>query len=1022
MARVIIPTFHPGMLATAGDSSLAKFTHVVQNDIGKALRLTQSPSTWDERVVWETDSVGRLRWQFPTIEDVSDFIGPLIRYNLGGQDVPLTFDVETSGDHQLQCKLLCIGLGYVDIDASIAANKRVRRVINIPLLRQGGAPYWAPHDEWVIREYLKHILSAPYITKRCHNGSFDTVVMWAQGIPVHGWREDSMQLHHVYDAELPQNLGFVGSRLTDNRFWKDDVKGEVAWLDMDETTLRSYNLRDVLVTMDSHDALLPFVKQEGLFPLYQQEVQLCQLMARATIRGCAIDYERRDSRHIDAKTGKPVGLAPQLEIQMAESLALLRQIAGPTFDPGKPAQLRWLLFEKLALPVVAETASGLPATNKEAFMLLDVAADSDEQKATLRGITQWRQAQKFLSTFVTGLEALNDGRFHPSWKLLPVTGRLGSSPNFQNLPGRIKRIFRAAKGYKLIGIDLSQAELRLLGFFTGEKTLREMYAKDINVHTVNASTLFKVKCPPEAADHINVQTEDYLRASLGPGVYDSFPVMPKKNWKGTRTLAKNFEFGCIRRGTKVAVLDERGAVPIEAVKPGDMTWCWDGEKYAPTRIKHAWSTGTQPCITLTLRDGARKLKTLTLTACHKMLLRDGTMRPAGELQPGDRLMPFRRWKTKGGYRQVDPRNDNAVVYEHRWVAGEVDPKRHVHHENENREDNRSENLVSLTSHEHHVEHPFTPSAEHVEALREAGRRQWAGDRAALVAKLTEARTASAQWQKSIRDPAVVARRMAGIAKMNATRPPKPPCACGEPSMAKGLCKRCYNREYRFKKNHEVVSVTAAASYEVWDLEVEHPAHNFALDKCVFVSNSAYGAEDETLYKVLRSKRDPETNELMFPHITLAEVQALRINWKRLRPGIIHFWETIAKATRDAGLYRCPISGRVRKYRGGFKRNEMINGPIQTGVASWMNRCMLLIQDVYDRETGGAAQIMQQVHDALTAEAPDEYAQRAGEVMHQVLGERFDINPGAQFTDAIATVHGARLPADPALIADHLDKT
>jgi len=161
---------------------------------------------------------------------------------------------------------------------------------------------------------------------------------------------------------------------------------------------------------------------------------------------------------------------------------------------------------------------------------------------------------------------------------------------------------------------------------------------------------------------------------------------------------------------------------------------------------------------------------------------------------------------------------------------------------------------------------------------------------------------------------------------------------------------------------------------------------------------------------------------MFPHITLAEVQALRINWKRLRPGIIRFWETIAKATRDAGGYKCPISGRVRKYRGGFKRNEMINGPIQTGVASWMNRCMLLIQDVYDRETGGAAQIVQQVHDALTAEAPDGYAQRAGEVMHQVLGERFDIIPGAQFTDAIATVHGARLPADPALIADHLDKT
>lgn len=923
MSRIVVPTFHPGMLASAGDKSLMKFTSVVVDDLRRALSLTIQQPDWDERAVWETDSVGRLKNLFPTVEEVGEFVGVLLRYNIEGRPTVLTFDVETSGEHQLQCKLLCIGCGYVDHDASARAGRRIRRVLNIPLLHQGGAPYWSPHDEWVVREYLRLMLCDPHIVKRCHNGAFDTVVMWAHGLPVNGWAEDSMQLHHVYDAELPQNLGFVGSRFTGGRYWKDDVKGGAAWLDMDPTRLRSYNLRDVLVTIDSHDALLPIVKSEGLLPLYQQEVQLAQVMARATIRGVAIDYERRDSLIPDSK-GKPYGLAPQLKLQMAAALDALRQVAGPTFDPGKPTELRWLLFDKLKLPVVSETSSGLPATNKEAFMLLDVVADSDEQRFVLRNISQWRQAQKFLSTFVTGLEALADGRFHPSWKLLPVTGRFGSSPNFQNLPGRIKKIFRAARGYKLVGIDLSQAELRLLAYYTGEQTLREMYAKNINVHTVNASVLFKVKCPPEAKDHTNAQTDNYLRhvafqyLGLPPGSYDGFPVMPKKSWKTTRTLAKNFEFGCWLRNTRVAVLDGRRAVPIQDLKPGDMTWCWDGEKYAATRIKRAWTTGVKQCVRLVVKDAAGKRKVLECTPDHRILTRAGVMRAATDLKPGDRLMPFRRWDGgRDDYSLIDPRNDGGRAAEHRWVLGVTDPKLHVHHVDKDTANNVPENLRTLTAKEHR--------SVHNESHAEGARRQWVRDREQLIENLTAARVASPKWQKSIRDPAVVARRMAGIAKMNAERPPKPDCVCGEPSLAKGLCKRCYSREYRFKKNHEVVSVELGVVGEVWDIEVEHPSHNFALaDGGIFVSNSAYGAEDETLYKVLCSKRDPETNELMFPTITLAETQALRVNWKRLRPSVIAFWENIGAATRKAGKYVCPISGRVRRYRGGFKRNETIN--------------------------------------------------------------------------------------------------
>lgn len=735
---ILVPTLHPVMLlGSSGDDTagLAKFMSTVGGDFRKAKALTSRAPSWDERIIWETDSIGRLRWQFPTLDDVAEFMGPVMKQAMMGRASPLIFDVETSGEHQLDCKLLCVGMAYLDIEESERAGRRVERVLCLPLLRKGGAPYWAPYDEQRVRECLKHLLTSPWIEKCCHNGAFDTVVMWAHGIPVNGWTHDTMAAHHVVDSELPQNLGFVGSRFTESRFWKDDVKGGAGWLDMDEVILRSYNLRDCLVTLRALPQLEELVAKESLQPLYENELRCSQIMARATIRGLAVDFERRDSTALD-KDGKPIGLAPQLKAQMANALADLRAIGGSSFDPGKPAQLRWLLFDKLRLPVVKETKSGLPATDKEAMMLLDASADSPEQKAALKGLTEFRQAQKFLGTFIDGLGVLTKtGRFHPSWKMLTVSGRMNSTPNAQNLPMIIKRIFRSAPGYKLVGIDLSQAELRLMAYFANEKSLLDMYAKDINVHTVNASMLFRVKCPPEAADNINPQTEQYLREAtvrdlgLPPGAYDAFPVVPKKKWKPTRTLAKVYEFSGI-----------------------------------------------------------------------------------------------------------------------------------------------------------------------------------------------------------------------------------------------------------------------------------------------------YGAEDETQYTMLRSKRDPDTSALMFPTLTLAQIQALRVVWRKMRPGVIGWWDRIYRTVQKVGYYKCPLSGRVSRFRGGYKRNEILNRPIQMGVASWMNHCLPIIQEIYDRETGGAAQVNQQVHDALTAEAPDDYAERAGQVMQQVLSERFDITPSFGFDDAIGAHVGAQLPADKAQINDYLDKT
>jgi DNA polymerase I-like protein with 3'-5' exonuclease and polymerase domains len=722
---LIIPTLHPVLLVMQGrdDDSQGKYEQTVLADLTKGQRLTRSLPTWDERLIHEKDPSGRPWRVFPTAAEVcwffDRFYAACKRHPQAVIDgsLSLTVDVETTKDSPLLSLLICTGFGFLAPDEE--------QVINVPTLSCGGTRYWSEPDEAYVRGMCKYVLADPTVPKVMHNKGFDCAVLFAQGMPVKGWVWDTMAAHHVWDGEMPHNLGFVGSLLTDGRFWKDDAKGDGGFLLVADITLRTYNLRDLLVTQRCQHQLHAKLKHLNLWALYLKQLRGIDIMTRASVRGMLIDEDRRTSTAIDAKTGKFIGLKPQLEKQRDDALVMLRQVAGSAaFDPGKPAHVSHLFFQQLGFPVVLTSEkTGKPKVDKEAMMLLELVATTRDQKVALRGVIEYRQAEKLLGTFITGLGKFvhpQTWRFHTQWKLLAVTGRWTSSPNAQNWGRRIKRMFRAAQGWKFVGVDLSQAELRYIAYLAADRDLLDMYAQGINVHTVNTALLFKIKCA-EPKD-TNPATEAFISGAckrLIGADYSTFPTPDKYQWKAIRTLAKGFAFGI-----------------------------------------------------------------------------------------------------------------------------------------------------------------------------------------------------------------------------------------------------------------------------------------------------NYGAEAETVYRILRSKRDPDTNKLLFPHLLLSEVQALRIMWiKRLHPDIAIWWEDIQNAIRARGGYFCPISGRVRWFRGGFKRTEMLNVPIQMGVASWMNDALVEIQDTFDRETGGLAQVVQQVHDALNVESPEWYAKRCGEVMCEVLNRPFKL----------LGFPAATLPADAALIGDYLDE-
>lgn len=75
------------------------------------------------------------------------------------------------------------------------------------------------------------------------------------------------------------------------------------------------------------------------------------------------------------------------------ALARLRRISGRNdFNPASIVQVRWLLYDHLKFPL--QKRYGYVATNNGALLLLALHAETEEQRAALRSLVQWRRKVK----------------------------------------------------------------------------------------------------------------------------------------------------------------------------------------------------------------------------------------------------------------------------------------------------------------------------------------------------------------------------------------------------------------------------------------------------------------------------------------------------------------------------------------------------------------------------------------------------------------------------------------------------
>ncbi|HAV1388141.1 DNA polymerase I [Vibrio parahaemolyticus] len=426
----------------------------------------------------ETSAVTIDRSQYETILDEVSFNAWLEKLKAAEL---FAFDTETDSLDYMVANL--VGLSFA-IDEGIAAY--------VPVAHDYlDAPEQLDRD-WVL-EQLKPILEDDAQAKVGQNLKYDASVLARYGIEMKGIKYDTMLASYVYNSVGGKHdmdslaLRFLQHSCISFEQIAGKGKNQLTFNQIELEQASPYAAEDADVTLRLHNRLFANIEQdEKLKSVYEEiEMPLVPVLSRIERTGVLIDDMKLSAQSVE--------IAARLE----ELEQKAYEIAEQEFNMNSPKQLQAILFEKMGLPVVKKTPSGTPSTNEE--VLQELALDYPLPKLIL----EYRGLAKLKSTYTDKLPKMinpSTGRVHTSYhQAVTATGRLSSTdPNLQNIPirneegRRIRQAFVAPAGYKILAVDYSQIELRIMAHLSGDQALLDAFRDGKDIHAATAAEIMGV--------------------------------------------------------------------------------------------------------------------------------------------------------------------------------------------------------------------------------------------------------------------------------------------------------------------------------------------------------------------------------------------------------------------------------------------------------------------------------------------------------------------------------------------------
>lgn len=395
----------------------------------------------------------------------------------------IVWDVETTSIDQMSAELVGIALAvdeetgyYVPVGHKDALGEQV--------------------EIGFVLDALEAPLTNPDIPKYAHNAVYDLVVMQRYGIDVSPVGFDSMLAEWVRDP-ISKFLGLKNFARQELNIHMTDIseligkgKNQKTMAQVAISKAAKYAAADGVVTLKAVKLLKEELDKLDANKLYHEiDMPMIPIIADMQSNGVALD------------TDYLAEMSTRLDKMITGLETEIHELSGqPGFNINSPKQLSEILFneDKLNLPKegISKTTHGFSTAQAS----LDELRDAHP---IINKISEYRELSKLKGTYVDALPELvnrKTGRVHTSYNQTGTsTGRFSSSnPNLQNIPIRtelgreVRRAFIAPEGHKLLAVDYSQIELRIMAHISEDKTLMQAFAEGQDIHRATAAAVFDI--------------------------------------------------------------------------------------------------------------------------------------------------------------------------------------------------------------------------------------------------------------------------------------------------------------------------------------------------------------------------------------------------------------------------------------------------------------------------------------------------------------------------------------------------
>lgn len=409
---------------------------------------------------------------------------------------------------------------------------------------------------WYVRKYLKPVFGRDDVRVIGWNLKFDMHVMKRIGIDINtddlwdgmimswlcdensgnGLKENTYLIWDEKPREFSEVVNISAERRKENGL-KSNSRVPFSLVDTEDGA--EYAIDDAFNTFRNYVYLLDKLEEEGMEKIY---VKMYQKFIRTLYN--------MEERGVVVDTGRLAEMKGEISKDLEVLMYNMIESVGVEFNPSSNQHLAELLFgyadsknpndhiirKSFKFKAESVTGKGVPQTGNNVLQKLLKRSYSDNKRIKgqefIKQLLSYKKLNKLYTAFILGIDELiyPDGKVHPNCNIIGTdSGRISmSEPNLQQLPKagdedkyQIRSLFigseyvcdddgnfvcemseydgvpETVRRKKIIALDYSNLEMRVLTHFSEDENLLEMFLNKHDSHGSTAVNMFGLDCTPD---------------------------------------------------------------------------------------------------------------------------------------------------------------------------------------------------------------------------------------------------------------------------------------------------------------------------------------------------------------------------------------------------------------------------------------------------------------------------------------------------------------------------------------------